>query len=410
MKNKIIQIIKYRGLVNTAISITLDPLRRLIARILMPLFSLCNRKKIIVFQSTPDFCGNTKYLYDYYLKQSKYDDYLFVWFITDKNNASTIEKNPHTKAVISETKRTRGYTLSAYYYMAKAEILYCDHSQSEFKYRKPNQIAINLWHGCGYKDNHTKTSLNWFDYALVPGPVFIKTKSKFWNCKEEKIIPIGYPRYDHFLKNNRHQKNETKTVIWMPTFRKTVRGAYAEESYERDYDIPLLHNTKQLEELNKECAKRNIKLIIKRHPCQIPYKDEKSSLTNIIFKSNEDLEKEKIDLYSLLAETDALISDYSSVSVDYLLLNKPIAFSLDDYDAYSETRGFLFENILEYMPGAHLFNYDDLVKFLESVSSQKDTHAKDRSKMIKIMHNPTKNYCKRIFEFVENEKELRGIK
>ncbi len=39
-----------------------------------------------------------------------------------------------------------------------------------------------------------------------------------------------------------------------------------------------------------------------------------------------------------------LVSDYSSVAIDYLLLDRPLGFTLDDYEAYTESRGWVFDD------------------------------------------------------------------
>lgn len=62
--------------------------------------------------------------------------------------------------------------------------------------------------------------------------------------------------------------------------------------------------------------------------------------------------------------SDALITDYSSVCVDYLIVDKPIAYTLDDYEVYKQTRGFVFEDPHEYMPGHHLYRFSDLERLL----------------------------------------------
>ena len=53
----------------------------------------------------------------------------------------------------------------------------------------------------------------------------------------------------------------------------------------------------------------------------------------------------------MLGSSDALITDYSSVYFDYLLLDKPIGFTVDDMELYIKDRGFIFNNPEEYMPG-----------------------------------------------------------
>jgi len=53
------------------------------------------------------------------------------------------------------------------------------------------------------------------------------------------------------------------------------------------------------------------------------------------------LEKKQIKLYELIGISDGLLSDYSSVAVDYLLLDRPLGYVLADYNIYKEKRGFV---------------------------------------------------------------------
>ena len=64
--------------------------------------------------------------------------------------------------------------------------------------------------------------------------------------------------------------------------------------------------------------------------------------------------------YELIGISDGLLSDYSSVAVDYLLLDRPLGYVLADYNIYKEKRGFVFEDPLEYMPGEKIYNVCDI--------------------------------------------------
>ncbi|MDO5548126.1 MAG: CDP-glycerol glycerophosphotransferase family protein [Eubacteriales bacterium] len=282
--------------------------------------------------------------------------------------------------------------------------------------KKKEQIVVNLWHGSGYKDIQNPKD-RWicgkhFDYVLVPGEAFIVSKAKFFDCKKEQIWPIGYPRYDLLKSNNMQKMNEfatyyrllgMRTIVWMPTFRKTDSNAYCPESeIQSDFDLPLLKNVKELDVVNDFCNHYNIKIIIKRHPFQSEYICERQEYSNIIFLSNEDLRKQNISVYSFLTMTDALISDYSSVAIDYLLLNKPIAFALDDFDEYKSTRGFVFEDPLKYMPGHHLYCLNDLRVFLSDIANGVDRYAKERKAIMPEVHSPCNNYCECVWGKVSN--------
>ena len=92
------------------------------------------------------------------------------------------------------------------------------------------------------------------------------------------------------------------------------------------------------------CRDNHVLVVIKKHYLQIPYDFGENVLTNIVYLENQDLEDNGLQLYEFINCSDALISDYSSVAIDYLLLNRPIGFTLDDYDAYTESRGWVFED------------------------------------------------------------------
>lgn len=373
-----------------------------------------NRSKvednIFIFSSRPDFSDNSKYMYLYILNNSNKANNKYIWLVNFDCDLKECGEN--TKFIKLNSKFHKGQSLKALYYISKAKTIFFTHTSpmTEMK-KKANQTIINLWHGCGYKSVE-KGKKSWidynpFDYALVPGPVFIKTKKEFWGCSEEQIIPIGYPRYDLLCNDNTDVEKfkeklcaNNKLIIWMPTFRKTTNGNYPEEKVNMDYDLPLLSSDKEVEKLNDICKCKNIILCIKRHPMQIEYTCEKMNLSNIIFIDNEYLVSNNIELYSLLKYSDSLITDYSSIAIDYLLLDKPIGFTLDDFDKYKETRGFVFENPLDYMPGYHIYNFSDLIKYIKSVSEKQDLYKEDRKKVINEVHNKCDNYCERIYKFV----------
>ncbi len=373
-----------------------------------------NRSKvddnIFIFSSRPDFSDNSKYMYSYILNHSNKSNNKYIWLVNFDYKGKECSDN--TKFIKLNSKFHKGQSLKALYYISKAKIIFFTHSSpvTEIE-KKDSQIIINLWHGCGYKSVE-KGEKSWiannpFDYALVPGSVFIKTKKEFWGCSEKQIIPIGYPRYDLLCKDNidvEKFKNKichnNKLIIWMPTFRKTANGNYPEEKVNNNYDLPLLSSDQEMEKLNDICKNRNVVLCIKRHPMQLEYSCEKICLSNIIFIDNEYLLKHNIELYSLLKYSDSLITDYSSIAIDYLLLNKPMAFTLDDFESYSKSRGFVFDDPKKYMPGHHIYNFNDLIEYLKSVSEGQDLYKKDRAKIMGDVHNKCDNYCERIFNYI----------
>ncbi len=88
----------------------------------------------------------------------------------------------------------------------------------------------------------------------------------------------------------------------------------------------------------------------------------------------------KKNFYELIGISDGLLSDYSSVAVDYLLLDRPLGYVLADYNIYREKRGFVFEDPLEYMPGEKIYNACDLKKFMKHLSDGTDSYRAEEGK------------------------------
>ena len=110
--------------------------------------------------------------------------------------------------------------------------------------------------------------------------------------------------------------------------------------------------------------------------------------------------QKEVRLYELIGVCDGLLSDYSSVAVDYLLLNRPLGYVLADYEIYKEKRGFVFDDPLEYMPGEKIYNAEDMIKYLKHLSEGTDTYMQERAQMLLQMHNKTESYCKRLAEYL----------
>lgn len=368
----------------------------------------------IVFCSEPDFADNSKIMYQYLRKQDEGRKIKFVWIISNTDSSSRI---PDKDVCIlkKSSKWHNGMPLSTLKEIATGKYLFFTHWSPVYEIgKRKGQVIINLWHGCGYKGAAIHSipmkQRNYFDIALVPGPIFVKTKSKAWHCDEKYLIPIGYPRYDLLNDVSLETRSfadklrmENKLVLWMPTFRVLEGNAnaqYPETSVKRLFDLPILKNIGELEKLNETCKKHNVVVCIKRHPAQKMYQCETGMYSNIVFVNNEDLYQAGAELYALFQYTDALISDYSSVAFDYMLINKPIGYALDDFEDYKRTRGFVFENPLEYMPGHHLYSYCDLEGFIEDIASGRDKFVNKRKNLMAEIHNPCEHYCERIWKLV----------
>lgn len=363
-------------------------------------------KSVIVFRSIPDYADNARALADYMVENDYTKKYRIYFDVKD------VEKFRNRDGLIKfiSTKSSFGFhKLSCLRLLLTAKYLMCTHEMIIFKrffYRK-EQSHIRLWHGCGYKDNYQKTAYpRMFDLALVPGELFVKAKAHFWNVDEKYILPIGYPRFDWLrcvditaqqLIESFKKNSNTKVVLWMPTFRVDNTGRYSQSNSITQFPI-VGNEIKKWKELDSLCIKNNIVLLVKLHPYQKEYDIPFDIFSNISEINNQFFERVDLPQYKFIALTNALISDYSSVAVDYLVVNRPIAFTLDDYDEYKNTRGFVFEDPRAYMPGHHLYTFNDLEQFLLDVSYDKDPYKSKREQMYGKAICYSDNYCRSVLD------------
>ena len=103
-----------------------------------------------------------------------------------------------------------------------------------------------------------------------------------------------------------------------------------------------------------------------------------------------------------MAYTDTLITDYSSVYFDYLLLDKPLIFLDGDIEEYSKNRGFLLEPVDFWRPGEIVVNYSDFKKAINSIEIKEDKFENHRKQIKSIMHRYTEPvFTKNTIEYIK---------
>lgn len=361
----------------------------------------------IVFLSTPDYADNSRALSEYLAKNFE-GKFKLYWCV---DNPDTLSKRyPNEKVTFIKKKNKYGeLKFDTIPIVMRAKYIMSTHG---FFVKKPQsntkQVYIRLWHGCGYKDKSEidNRTFRAFDYALVSGPLFIETKKRYWNVEESRILPLGYPRYDWLLKNtdkaidyyNRIRGNAKKVIIWMPTFRNALNKRMS--NFDGPPVFPLMSDGRSWELLNEICEKNGVIVLVKKHQFQLDYNINFDAFKNISLISDSDFDREDIPMYQFLAVTDGLITDYSSVAFDYLIVNKPIAFALDDYEYYKEKRGFVFDDPRHYMPGHHLYKIDDLCAFVKDVAEGNDLYVSERKRISGMAIHHSESYCKEIADVI----------
>ena len=366
----------------------------------------------ILFFSTPDYSDNARALYDYMVSKNLDKTYDLIWAVSDSKKLKMLRK-AGIKCVKQNAIFPSGGMHRLWYYGKTAKYIFHTHGHPFGVERKEGQTIINLWHGgMGFKIDkgavHQIGEINnTSDYVLTSGngKITEHVALSFHCCPYESLLPLGLPRNDLLFKSYSIQYLDSfsgKKILWMPTFRQAANKYISDSTLQSDTGLPILNTSSNLYELNKFLNEWDIHLFIKLHPLQIIEKIVHVELSHIHILTNSDLEGINVQLYEIMNQFDALITDYSSVSFDYLYLDRPIGYTLDDFEEYRESRGFPMDNPLDYMPGHHIYTYDDLIGFIQDVIGDKDDYASERDivrKEVGMLEGG--NCCWRILEFFE---------
>lgn len=196
---------------------------------------------------------------------------------------------------------------------------------------------------------------------------FVPSTSEFLTPYMELMIGrgvmvkiLGMPRNDRLFNDEEMKKEkwidgiEGRTVItYMPTHRNYGKGELT--------PVPFEHN-KKVQEWMRE---NNVVFIMKQHPNMMTKLDNPID-TDVI----KDVTKMRLDPQVILFHTDILISDYSSVFIDFLLYGRPVVFYI--YDNYADVEGNLYD-IHDDFPNTFCYSEEELFSIIKKGCS------KDRS-------------------------------
>jgi CDP-glycerol glycerophosphotransferase (TagB/SpsB family) len=357
------------------------------------------QQNLILLESDGDLMDNGYALFDYMNRQGYLKKYYVIWMVSDVEKASK-HQFPNTEYLPKFPQYfNRRWTKA----LATCHWCIFDHANvlANINKRKEQKI-VYLSHGVGYKTtkaNELKQSdlKSRDDFITVPGELGRICLSNFTGEPIEKTIVTGYPRNDYFFQENKNVQKRiqqcwrfqqySKVILWMPTFKQSDVDILSEDYIHNETGLSLFNHMKDLESFSAFLKEKNILLVLKLHPYQAELPVFQRHYDNILVLRNKDLETENLQLYQVIPYSDALITDYSSIATDYLLLDKPIIFTLDDYEEYAASRGAFFpENAKDYMKGYHIYNVDDLEKALRDIAVGKDIYKEEREKIFPEYH------------------------
>ena len=184
---------------------------------------------------------------------------------------------------------------------------------------------------------------------------------------------------------------DTKGIIYAPTFRdyETNEDMKSRSVWGFGYDDELI---------NDYLEKQNCIVIAKLHPYQNVKVVSTCGSRIFLYKKGFDF-----TFYDVMKCADMMITDYSSIGIDWLLLDKPIIYNLYDYDLYKEVRGFAYEPYSFLCGGAVVSNDEELIREIDIAFKSNDMYKAKREQVLDLMYNGKHfDATKKVFDMLEN--------
>lgn len=229
------------------------------------------------------------------------------------------------------------------------------------------------------KAEYLRANYSGYDAVLSTSPHF--TKHAFARAFGASDFPeLGYPRNDGMLRPpdkydmlnvdaelygelRQRRKDGWRVVFYMPTFRDTGGDPFT--------DGALTPNR-----LVDFADKNKVVFVCKFHPYVQARISSNAGAVRVCASHT--------DPYPLLRLADALVTDYSSIYFDYLLLRRPIVFFQYDHEAYVTRNRELMLDMDAVTPGSKAADEDALYRVLAQVLDEGDPYAWERDELLRL--------------------------
>ncbi len=304
-------------------------LKQAVGRVLQFFFSFfpISPQKIFFETGTGEVKDHPKVFYDY-LKANRLDEFIIRWAVNPHVDVSSLEKSEIVH------KRTFNY----YYQLMTSHYWIRTHSIESVFHKRPHQIYIQLWHGPGaikkqgydvqgtLNSQKTMPHAREWDYFIATDPYskkYIQTalnlhipRLLLGSCRSDALVNAK-PEQRDYIRDKLGIRSSEQAILYAPTFR--------EYDFKKEtVDLPI----------KKLCHLPNVRVILRVHP-EIRHKLKLEEYGEQVIDGHI-----MTDIFDLYLASDVLLTDYSSLSVEYMLLGKPIIYYMYDLESYLQERDF----------------------------------------------------------------------
>lgn len=357
MKNELINIVKYSKaiysvyyfLMNTAVT-GMKPFVK-------------TDDKLILFNS---FAGrkyddSPKAIFDVMKKDKRFNGFKLVWAF---HNPDLYE--------IEGAEKIKTDTLEYFTAALKAKVWITNSSvERGLHFKNKSTLYFNTWHGTPIKkmgsdiihnQSFKEKKKNSIDIMTAQSDYEVDIMSRTFRIPEDHFLRVGLPRNDELVSYSDEERERCRKKIGLPEGKKVILYCPTFREFERDKNhgcilIPPMNLEKWKRELGNEYI-----LLFRAH----------YEVAKAMDIKDDDFIKSVTDypsLNELMIASDLLLSDYSSVFIDYSIMDKPMLHFTYDYEKYESQRGLYFD-IREYLNGAD--NEEDVIDIIKKLDTNSE--------------------------------------
>jgi CDP-glycerol glycerophosphotransferase (TagB/SpsB family) len=259
----------------------------------------------------------------------------------------------------------------------------------------PGAVAVNLWHGVGIKrvgggvgdaSAPKETLLARLAEAAKeqPADYFLSTSdfatreifSPAFGTPPERCWELGYPRNDHLVAG----APAPDALVASPELAERLSAA------DKVVGVFLTWRGDRVDDAIDEELLLRLAALCRRHGAALAYKAHYNMQPTAVLAENCALLPATADLNAYLGHCDVLVTDYSSVAADFLLMRRPAVFLMPDLEEFAERPGFYFPP--ERFPGTLTRDPDAMLGAVEqalSATAEADTWSEQDEEFLDLL-------------------------
>lgn len=363
LKKRLEHLLKHNRFVQTIYRYTMSGVFKFIG-----LFVRMDKKLVLMNGHGFRYNDSPRAIFEKMTELGMLEDYRVVWALKEPDKYDI----PNAKKIKMDTFKYFITALKAKYWIS------CVNIERALHFKKKKTVYLNTWHGAlinlcgnaveGRRDFHW----DYVNHFCICSDFEKNYVMRDFGVKESALLATGYPRNDDLYLATEKTKNDfrekfnipegKKIILYAPTWRETTDGG---SSYKLAPPIDLNKWRKELQD--------DYVVFLRTHPYT-------TKLMNVQF---DDFVRDYTNypvVNDLLIAADVLISDYSSISLDYCILCKPMICFGYDYEEYSKSRGFYYD-MEKAMPNGVIKSEDEVIDCLKNINyteqCEKTRHFRD---------------------------------